>query len=193
MICLHFKIPDNFIHPLLRKGFWVVHIPFDKFHFLSEFLVDHLLHPVGFTLCLFALLTYYVRNRFFPMTIWLPLTILLCIIYFHFYLIGLYGVVLCYYLREFIFSQGLPLNSYFKVFASLSFEVPIQWSPSHLFFLVLVAVFVLILLLATGINFVLFNIFLESLYCIQVIFSVGESSSSFFSCHKESVDVISRM
>ena len=49
MICLYFKITENFMHLILKDRFWFVHIPFGciiSIKSLAQFLVDHLSQPV---------------------------------------------------------------------------------------------------------------------------------------------------
>ena len=71
VICLHPKIPENFMRLILLEEFWFVHISFGsmvKFQFFAQFPVDFLSCLVAsdlvLLLCLFAILTYYVINRF---------------------------------------------------------------------------------------------------------------------------------
>ena len=72
MICLFFKIPENFVRFILRDRFRVVHLPFVrkvKFHFLVQFLGDNLPSLVESSPTLFwctcAVFAYYVVDRFF--------------------------------------------------------------------------------------------------------------------------------
>ena len=78
---------------------WVLHIPFVcmvKFKFLAHFPVDHLAHPVVFSLllflCHFAAFAYYMIDRFVSVTTEPTFAILLSLISPRFY-----GVVLCCY------------------------------------------------------------------------------------------------
>ena len=61
MICLYFKITDNFMHLILQERCWVAHIPFCrmfKFHYFAQFQVDHHPHSVVSSFVLF--LRYFV-------------------------------------------------------------------------------------------------------------------------------------
>ena len=62
MICLYFKIPENFMRFILRDGFWFLRVPFRslvKFHILAQFLTDHLPCPVMSRLILLLCYYYY--------------------------------------------------------------------------------------------------------------------------------------
>ena len=78
-----------------------MHIPFK---FLAHFPGDHLAHPVVSSpvhfLCQFAAFAYYVIDRFVSVSTEPSFAILLSLIYFGFDMIGSYGVVLCYYMRD---------------------------------------------------------------------------------------------
>ena len=82
-------------------------------------------------------------------------------------------------------------------FACLSLEISIQLFSLHFsgYFSSIDAYVVCIISIRCNQSFsVFFNVVLESLYrCIDVIFTVGGSSSPFFSCDIESVFVISGM
>ena len=54
VICLSFKIIEEFMHLIFQAGFRA--IPFvcrDKFQFIAQFPVDYIPHPIVFTLILF--------------------------------------------------------------------------------------------------------------------------------------------
>ena len=83
VICLSFKVPENFVSLILQYGFQFLHILFGsmvKFKFLAQFQIDHLLHPVVSCLVLNSFCASFLHS----LIMWLIVILYLNLPYFRF-------------------------------------------------------------------------------------------------------------
>ena len=115
-----------------------------KFEFLAQFPVDHLPYAVMSSLilllCYFATFTYSEINHFVFVTTSYTLAILLHIITFCFNIIGLYGIVFCYYEKGFSFTLKVFLLVAMSRFLTpiCHLKYPYCWFSFHFCFHVFV-------------------------------------------------------
>ena len=143
-------------------GFWFMYIPLIrmvKFQFLAQFLRACLSHPVVSCLILLFCLVYALAYYGIVFSSLSPHNQHLCLNYFRSNIVGLYGVVLCYYQKRFTFSLEVFLSLICPWLLAWDFTCLSLWIAEQTFFFSFQFLLVVVLLLI----FVLFPVAVISL------------------------------